>query len=59
MSVGRTFPATTWLWRHLSSRRACRLYLWGLAIIVIPGIALRVEAALFEKAGSLRSIRTV
>lgn len=29
------FPVTTWVWRRLSSRRACRLYLWGLAIVVV------------------------
>jgi hypothetical protein len=45
---GRTFPAATWFWRPLWSRRALRLYLWGLAIIVLSGVALRVEAALFE-----------
>lgn len=48
MSFGRTFPVATWFWRRLWSRRALRLYLWGLAIIVISGIALRVEGALFE-----------
>lgn len=33
----------------MKSRRAFRLYLWGFAIIVVPAIALRVQAVLFER----------
>ncbi len=49
MSFGQTSPVTAWLFLCLTSRRSCRLYLWGLAILVVPSIGLRVEAALFER----------
>jgi hypothetical protein len=42
------FPATTWLWRRLSSRWACRVYLGSLAIIIIPAVGLRLESAIYE-----------
>ncbi len=48
MSFSRTFPVTTWLWRRLTSRPARLLYLGVLVIVIVPAIALRVEAALFE-----------
>jgi len=49
MRVRELFPATTWLWRQLVSRWACRIYLTVLAVIVIPAVALRVQAALFQR----------
>jgi len=49
MSFSRPFSAATWLWRRITSRPALLLYLGVLIIVVVPGIALRVEAALFER----------
>jgi hypothetical protein len=62
MNFNSVFPVATWLWRHISSRWACRIYLWGLAIIVTPAVALRVQAFLFERqairiASGLSSLR--
>jgi len=37
------------LWRRITSRPARLLYLGILVIVIVPGIALRVEAALFER----------
>ncbi|HYA25382.1 MAG TPA: hypothetical protein VEF05_14550 [Terriglobales bacterium] len=48
MSFSQMFPATTWLWRRLSSRWACRVYLGSLAIIIIPAVGLRLESAIYE-----------
>ncbi|HET6175633.1 MAG TPA: hypothetical protein VFE61_01795 [Candidatus Sulfotelmatobacter sp.] len=47
MTFRNLFAVTTWLWRHLSSRLACRTYFWVLAIVLVPAIALRIEAAFF------------
>jgi hypothetical protein len=49
MGFGGTSGVATSFSRHLKSRRAFRLYLWGFAIIVVPAIALRVQAVLFER----------
>jgi hypothetical protein len=49
MSFSRLFPAATWLWRRITSRPARLLYLGVLVMVIVPGIALRVEAALFER----------
>ncbi|MBZ5666008.1 MAG: hypothetical protein LAO30_15510 [Acidobacteriia bacterium] len=49
MSFSSKFPATTWLWKRLTSRPARLLYLGILLIVGVPGIALRVEAALFAR----------
>jgi hypothetical protein len=49
MSFRNVFPVTLWLWRRLSSRWACRIYVFGLAIIVIPAVALRIQSVLFER----------
>lgn len=49
MSFSRPFSAATWLWRRTTSRPARLLYLGVLVIVIVPGIALRVEAALFER----------
>lgn len=48
MSFYDLFPATAWLWRKLQSRPARHLYVLGLAVIVIPAVALRIRAAVFE-----------
>ncbi len=29
------FPVTMWCWQRLTSRRACRVYSWGLASVVV------------------------
>ena len=49
MSFGEMFPATSWLWRRASSRLACRLYFAILALVCVPAIAFRMEAALFQR----------
>ena len=49
MNFSRTFPVTAWLWRRLTSRPARLIYLGVLVIVIVPGIALRVEAALFQR----------
>jgi hypothetical protein len=41
--------ASTWCLRKLASRPAQYIYLCVLAIIIVPAITLRVEAALFER----------
>jgi hypothetical protein len=43
------FPVTTWFWKQLTSRPARFLYIGILVIVGVPGIALRVEAALFQR----------
>lgn len=48
MSFHELFPATSWLWRKLGSRLARCVYILGLAIIIIPAVALRIQAAVFE-----------
>lgn len=48
MDIRRLFPATTWFLRQLTSRPARRIYFCILAIILIPAIALRVEAMIFQ-----------
>lgn len=47
--VRELFPVTAWVWRQLASRWACRIYLSMLAVIVIPAVALRLQAALFQR----------
>jgi hypothetical protein len=49
MNFSRTFPVTTWLWRRLTSRPARLIYLGVIIIVIISPVALRVEAALFER----------
>lgn len=49
MSFSRTLPFPTRLWRRLTSHRARLFYLGFLLIVIVPAIALRVEAALFER----------
>ena len=41
--------ATRWLWRHIRSHWACRIYLVILAIILISAVLFRVEAAIFQQ----------
>jgi hypothetical protein len=49
MALRELFPASVWFLRKLASRPARFIYLCVLAIIIIPAVALRIEAALFEK----------
>jgi hypothetical protein len=49
MALRELFPASTWCLRKLASRPAQYIYLCVLAIIIVPTITLRVEAALFER----------
>ena len=49
MSLGRASTVATGFSQHLRSRRALYLYLCVSAIIVIPSIALRVQAVLFQR----------
>jgi hypothetical protein len=49
VSTRRVFLVASWVLRQLSSRCACRLYLCGLAIITVPAVLFRVEAALFAR----------
>jgi hypothetical protein len=48
MSFRELFPATAWLWTKLASRLARRVYIWGLAIVIITAVAVRIQSALFE-----------
>jgi len=48
MSFRELFPATSWLWRKLRSRPARRAYIWALATLIVPAIALRIQAFVFE-----------
>ena len=43
------FPVCAWCLRSLASRSARYIYVCVLAIIIVPAVALRVEAALFER----------
>jgi hypothetical protein len=49
MNSNQASPAGFWLWRWLTSRPARLLYLGVLLIVVLPAIALRIEAALFAR----------
>jgi hypothetical protein len=42
-------PVTAWLWRQLSSCPACLLYFGILVMVTVSGIALRIQAAVFER----------
>ena len=54
MDFAHHFPATTWLWRLLSSRRTCKLYLAIIAMVAIPSIPFRLQGALFQyRAGKI------
>jgi len=48
MNFRRLFPATAWFLRQLTSRPARRLYTCILAVVLVPAIALRVEAMIFQ-----------
>jgi hypothetical protein len=48
MDIGQTEPPER-VWRGLSSRRAYRFFLWCFAVLIISGIALRVEAAIYGR----------
>ena len=48
MRVRRLFPATAWFLRQLASRAARRVYICVLAVALIPGIVLRIEAMIFQ-----------
>ncbi len=48
MRVRRLFPATAWFLRQLASCAACRVYICVLAVVLIPGIVLRMEAMIFQ-----------
>ena len=48
MSIRRLFPIVAWMGRRLISRPARLLYLVILLVVVVPAIALRIEAAVFE-----------
>jgi hypothetical protein len=48
MSFHESFPATSWFWRKLCSRLARCAYILCLAVIIIPAVALRIQAAVFE-----------
>jgi len=37
------------VWNHLTSGRACRVYLCCFALLLISGLALRIEAAIFGR----------
>jgi hypothetical protein len=43
------FPFSAWLWRRLISHWARRIYFCCVAIIIVPALALRVQAFLFER----------
>jgi hypothetical protein len=47
--VRELFSVTAWVWRQLASRWACRIYLSMLAVIVIPAVALRLQAVFFQR----------
>jgi hypothetical protein len=47
--------ATTWCLGKLASRSARRIYVSVLAVMIVPALALRIEAALFER----RAVATV
>jgi hypothetical protein len=49
MGLRELFPASAWCLRKIASRPARYIYLCVLAIVIIPAVALRVEAVLFEK----------
>ena len=48
MSFRRLFPATAWFLRQLASRPVRRVYISVLAAVLIPSIALRMEALVFQ-----------
>jgi hypothetical protein len=48
VTTNRTFR-TGCVWRHLSSRRASRVYLWCFAVLLISGLALRLEAVIYGR----------
>lgn len=48
MSIYRTFQDGR-VWRHLGSGRAYRVYLCSLALLLVSGLALRIEAAIYGR----------
>ncbi|MGO9086182.1 MAG: hypothetical protein ACLQBK_13225 [Candidatus Sulfotelmatobacter sp.] len=48
MNFRRLFPAVAWLLRQLASRPARRAYITVLTAVLIPAIALRIEAMVFQ-----------
>jgi hypothetical protein len=48
MSIYRTFQDAR-VWRHLGTGRAYRVYLCSLALLLISGLALRIEAAIYGR----------
>lgn len=48
MTFGRVFPATAWFLRQLASRPVRRVFISVLAALLIPAVALRIEAAVFQ-----------
>jgi hypothetical protein len=48
MSFRRVFPATAWFLRQLASRPVRRVYISVLAAVLIPSIALPIEALVFQ-----------
>jgi hypothetical protein len=48
MTFRRVLPATTWFIRQLASRPVRRFYISVLAALLIPAVALRIEAAVFQ-----------
>lgn len=49
MGIRELFPASVWCLRKIASRPARFIYLSVWVIVIIPAVALRVEAALFEQ----------
>lgn len=49
MGLREPSPSSVWCLRKLASRPARYIYLCVLAMVIVPAVALRVEAALFEK----------
>lgn len=49
MELRETLPATSFWLRKLSSRTACRVYVGALALVFLPALALRIQAAYFQR----------
>jgi hypothetical protein len=48
MRLRTVFPATAWLLMGLASKPARRIYICVLAVVLIPAVALRIEAMVFQ-----------
>lgn len=55
----RTFPATAWICRQVSSCRALRLYAWVLGTVALFSIVARIPTLIFERRVALDPIRYV